>query len=182
MSNKVSVNIFGHEYTITGGQSTEQILQVASWVDQKMKEIDEAVGNSFSTTSLAVLSAVNVANDYFQQKKEIEEANKLAYQKGEDAKRYMELWNETKKNFQEFQERVASVIKEKEELERAVLSKQKQIDTLLQGQGSIQQEIEKGTQAKMKEAREKYKELESNFFDLQMENIKIKSELEKLRG
>ena len=46
----------------------------------------------------------------------------------------------------------------------------------------MRQEIERGTQQKIKEARDKYRELENNFFDLQMENIKIKSELEKLRG
>ena len=59
---------------------------------------------------------------------------------------------------------------------------EKEIKKILQGQGSMRQEIERGTEQKIKEARDKYRELENNFFDLQMENIKIKSELEKLRG
>lgn len=182
MANKVTVSIFGQEYTIAGEESQEKIVQVAAWVDQKMREIDEAVGSKLPTTSLAVLSSVNVANDFFSMKKQVADANRLAEQKGEDAKRYMELWEETKKSFQEFQENTAALIKEKEGLEARLASKNKEIASLLQGQGSIKQEIEKGTEAKMREAKEKYRELENNFFDLQMENIKIKSELEKLRG
>ena len=44
------------------------------------------------------------------------------------------------------------------------------------------EEIQKGVQKKLAEAEARYKDLENNFFDLQMENIRIKSELEKLRG
>ena len=182
MSNKVTVNIFGQEYTISGDESPEKIVQIASWVDQRMREIDEMVGSKLPTTSLAVLSAINVAKEYFELIKDAKDSLKLAEQRLEDAQRYMNLWDETKKSFQEFQETVGDLKEDKVNLETKLELKEKEIKKILQGQGSMRQEIERGTEQKIKEARDKYRELENNFFDLQMENIKIKSELEKLRG
>lgn len=181
-SNKVTVNIFGQEYTIAGEESPEKIVQIASWVDQKMREIDELVGSKLPTSSLAVLSAINVAKDYFELKKDSKDSEKLAEQHLLDAERYMNLWEETKKSFQEFQEGIGNLKEENRKLQEKLELKEKEVQKIIQGQGSIKEEIEKGTQQKMKEAKDKYRELENNFFDLQMENIKIKSELEKLRG
>ena len=81
MSNKVTVNIFGQEYTISGDESPEKIVQIASWVDQRMREIDEMVGSKLPTTSLAVLSAINVAKEYFELKKDAKDSLKLAEQR-----------------------------------------------------------------------------------------------------
>lgn len=182
MNNKVTVNIFGQEYTISGSESSEKILHVAAWVDQKMREIDNAVGNQLSVSALAVLSSVNIANEYFETKKEISDLSRLAQNKEEDAKRYMQLWEETKRNFQDYQKEAGDFKKEKEKLISMISEKEEKIQELLKGQGNLKQEIEEGTEKKLRDSREKYKELENNFFDLQMENIKIKSELEKLRG
>lgn len=182
MSNKVTVNIFGQEYTISGEESQDRIIQVASWVDSKMREIDGAVGGNLPTSSKAVLSAVNIANEYFQCKADCEEAKKTAAQLEADTQHYIQLWDEAKKNFLEYKEENIAIQKQKEELVIKLQAKEKEIEKILQGQGSIKEEIQKGTEAQLKSAEAKYKDLENNFFDLQMENIRIKSELEKLRG
>ena len=80
MSNRVTVNIFGQEYTISGDESQDRMIQVASWVDNKMREIEEATGNALPSSSMAVLSAVNIANEYFACKDELEETKKIAEQ------------------------------------------------------------------------------------------------------
>lgn len=182
MSNRVTVNIFGQEYTIAGSESQERIIQVANWVDNKMKEIEEAVGKSLPTTSLAVLSAVNIANEVFQCKDEIEARTKVAKQLEEDTQHYMKLWDETKASFVECKNRVAQLQEENENLLSKLKAKDVEIDRIIQGQGSIKEEIQKSTEAQRKEAEARYKDLENNFFDLQMENIRLKSENEKLRG
>lgn len=182
MSNKVTVNIFGQEYTIAGDESQDRIIQVASWVDSKMREIDEAVGGDLPTSSKAVLSAVNIANDYFQCKADLEETKKISEQLEGDTQHYIQLWDEAKKNYLEYKEENIAIQKQKEELVIQLQAKDKEIEKILQGQGSIKEEIQRGTEAQLKSAEAKYKDLENNFFDLQMENIRIKSELEKLRG
>lgn len=182
MSNKVTVNIFGQEYTIAGEESQDRIIQVASWVDSKMREIEEAVGNALPISSMAVLSAVNIANELFQCKDELEETKKVSSQLEGDIQHYIQLWDESKKNFLEYKEENIEIQKEKEQLMIKLQAKDKEIEKILQGQGSIKEEIQKGTEAQLKSAEAKYKDLENNFFDLQMENIRIKSELEKLRG
>ena len=182
MSNKVAVNIFGQEYIITGEEEQERIVQVASWVDSKMREIDEAVGNRLSSVSIAVLSSVNIANEYFQCKDKLDEADKKSSQLESDNLHYIQLWDEAKKSLLEYKEENIKFQKQKEDLALTIQAKDQEIEKLLQGQGTIKEEIQKGTEAQLKAAEAKYKDLENNFFDLQMENIRIKSELEKLRG
>ncbi len=182
MSNKVTVNIFGQEYTIAGVESQDKIIQVASWVDSKMREIDEAVGNSLPMSYLGVLSAVNIANEYFKEREELEEVKKISEQLEGDTQHYIQLWDEAKKNFMEYREENIAIQKQKEQLLIKLQVKEKEVDKIIQGQGSINEEIQRGIEENLKVAEERYKDLENNFFDLQMENIRIKSELEKLRG
>ena len=60
--NKVTVKIYGQEYTIAGDTPREHIMRVADYVNTKMHEIARALPAG-SVSSLAVLSAVNVADD-----------------------------------------------------------------------------------------------------------------------
>lgn len=182
MSNKVTVNIFGQEYTISGTESQERIVQVASWVDAKMKEIEEAVGKFLPTTSLAVLSSVNIANEMFQCKDELEARIKVAKQLEMDTQHYKQMWDEAKSNYLAIKDEAVRLQKEKEQLLIKLQAKEREIEKIIQGQGSIKEEIQKGTEAQIKATEAKYKDLENNFFDLQMENIRLKSENEKLRG
>lgn len=182
MSNRVKINIFDQEYTISGKESQERILQVAAWVDSKMREIDEAVGGKFSQTYLAVLSSVNIANELFSLKDEFEVSKKIVEQLEGDTQHYIQLWDEAKKNFQDYKDENLAILKQKEDLQDKLYLKEKEVDRIMRGQDSINERVKKIAGEKIKEMEEKYKELENNFFDLQMENVRMKSELEKLRG
>ena len=71
--NKTIVNIGHHEYTLMGEESTEYIHRVAIYVDRTMKEImDNMV--SVSDTMLAMLTAINIADEHL---KLLDEAERL---------------------------------------------------------------------------------------------------------
>lgn len=78
--NRVEVRIAGKDYRIKGVESEEYIQKIGLYVDKKMNEILKK-DNKLSTSMVAVLTALNIANDYLKTresehnlKKEIEEA------------------------------------------------------------------------------------------------------------
>ena len=147
-NNKVKIRIYGQEYTIVGERSQDEIIRAAQYVDERMQLIGRN-SNLGSTTSLAVLSAVNIADEIFSIKEELEQLRTLNAQLEADAKKYVDLWDDAKKN----------VIQYRNEIED--LRKKASDDSQL------------------REIQRRYKELESSFFDLQMENVQLKSRLDK---
>ena len=151
MESKVKVRIYGQDYTIAGDRDEDTIREIAAYVDGKMKEI----GRNFSQTaqgSLAVLAAVNVADEYFSAKQQIEELNAAKEQLEKEAEHYLKMWDEAKKSFTQYKETAAKTNQEKKEAEE-----------------------------QFRQLQEKCSEFENSFFDLQMENIRLKSELDKYR-
>ncbi len=63
--NKTIVNIGHHEYTLMGEESTEYIHRVAIFVDKRMREI-MANSVSASDTMLAMLTAINIADEHLK--------------------------------------------------------------------------------------------------------------------
>lgn len=63
--NKVEVRIAGKDYTLVGTESDEYIQKVGLYIDKKMNEIMK-VNNRLSTSMAAVLTAINVADDFFK--------------------------------------------------------------------------------------------------------------------
>jgi len=63
--NKVAIRISGKDYTLVGTESDEYIQKVGLYIDRKMNEILTR-NSSFSTSLAAVLTAINVADDFFK--------------------------------------------------------------------------------------------------------------------
>lgn len=63
--NKIEVRIGGKEYTLVGVESEEYMQRVALYIDKKMVEIMR-LNSKLSTAMASVLTAVNVADDYFK--------------------------------------------------------------------------------------------------------------------
>jgi len=63
--NKVEVKIAGKVYSLMGLESDEYIQKVALYIDKKMNELLK-VNNKLSTSMAAVLTAINVADDFFK--------------------------------------------------------------------------------------------------------------------
>ena len=69
---EVRVQIFGSEYRIASDKDPEHIREVASYIDQKMREVASALALRTRST-VAVLTAVNLADELFK----IEEEGRL---------------------------------------------------------------------------------------------------------
>ncbi len=65
--NKVKVDIFGQTYTIRGDAPPEYILTLADYVHKKMEEV-HLNNSSCNPTQVAILVALNIADEYFQLK------------------------------------------------------------------------------------------------------------------
>lgn len=65
MKNLVRVEILGREYVVKSDEGEERVKKIATYVNQKIKEISEST-KTVSTLNAAILAAMNIANDYFQ--------------------------------------------------------------------------------------------------------------------
>ncbi len=182
-NNKVKVKIFGQEYVIAGDQSKEEIIQVSAHVDMRMQEITEAAKAAGATTSnIAVLSAVNIASEYFQALEEIEELKRMNIQLEKDAQHYVQLWDESKKNYMDYKEETQAIVLQKDELLNQIKQKEAENQQLREMVENAKVQAQNSMDEVVKEVEEKCRELENSFFDLQMENLQLKKELEKYKN
>ena len=96
MSEKVQVKIYGQTYSITGDKTNEQIQEIADYVDERMRLISKIMGRN-GTSSTAVLTAVNIGEELFDLKEEIERLRTANDQLERDSAHYIKLWEDAKK-------------------------------------------------------------------------------------
>lgn len=185
--NKVSVKIYGQEYTIAGNTPRDHIIKVADYVDTKMHEIAKTLPAG-SVSSLAVLSAVNVADDYFTLVERIHSIKAQNDQLEKDSQHYVQLWDEAKKSFLQYKEDAQASIEQRDELQRLFNQKTVDLDKMTTAYKELEEEYkallnqnEDLTSTAVKELEAKCKDLESSFFDLQMENVKLKGDLDRYK-
>jgi cell division protein ZapA len=65
--NVVQVQIFGHGYTIRGEANQDYIVDVAAYVDRKMREITDKLPVA-SLSKVAVLASLNIADELFKER------------------------------------------------------------------------------------------------------------------
>ncbi len=63
----VQVTIFGHSYAIRGDTDQAYILEVAAFVDRKMREITEKLPVA-SLSKVAILASLNIADELFKER------------------------------------------------------------------------------------------------------------------
>ncbi|MEW5977900.1 MAG: cell division protein ZapA [Acidobacteriota bacterium] len=83
------VEIYGQSYPIKGSVDADYVGQLASYVDTKMKEI---AGTSKTVDSLkvAVLAALNIADEMFQLREGAERLNALLYDRSLECARQLD--------------------------------------------------------------------------------------------
>ena len=149
---KEKVRIYGQEYTISGERDEETIVEIADYVDGKMREISRFFSSNIPG-SLAVLAAINIADELFEAREETEKVKEEKAQLEKDAENYLKMWDEAKKSFAQYKEGANRAGEEKKTLEE-----------------------------KCRQLEERCSEFESSYFDVQMENIRLKDQLDKLKG
>ena len=182
-TNKVKVKIYGQEYTIAGEMSKEEIIQVAAHVDMKMQEISEAAKAAGAVPgNIAILSAINIASEYFKTLDDMEEIKRLNIRLEKDAQHYVQLWDEAKKSYSDYKEETMQMQQQKEELMEGIRQRDNEISRLKESVEAAREQAQSGMEEVVSEIENKCRELENSFFDLQMENLQLKKELEKYKN
>ncbi len=68
----IKVNIYGEEYPIKSEADITYVEEVASYVDKKMKEVADKLPQN-SPAKVAVLAALNIADELYRERQEKEE-------------------------------------------------------------------------------------------------------------
>jgi cell division protein ZapA len=74
MKTSVKVEILGREYSIRSDEGEDRVKRIAGYVDQKLKAVSEGT-KTVSTLDVAILVAMDIANEYFEA---LEGQNELA--------------------------------------------------------------------------------------------------------
>ncbi|HEY3347401.1 MAG TPA: cell division protein ZapA [Nitrospirota bacterium] len=75
--NSTEVDIFGSSYVVKGDADPEYVQEVARFVDQKMRQLAGKSPNAAGVHKVAVLAAINIADELFQlrrKQKKVDEA------------------------------------------------------------------------------------------------------------
>ena len=172
-NNRVNVKIYGQEYIIAGDLPKEEIIQCASIVDAKMQEIAEAASSAGATPqNVAILAAVNIVSESAKLSRELDELKSMNVQ----------LWDESKKTYSEYKEETQAIVLQKDNLLNQLREKDAEILRLQQASEEAKNQIQSGMKDVINEVEGKCRELENSFFDLQMENLQLKKELERLKS
>ena len=73
--NFVKVTIYGQEYTIKAPADATYIKNIAEYVDEKMREVQEELSTPQVPGKIAILAAMNISHDLFAQKRNHEKSN-----------------------------------------------------------------------------------------------------------
>ena len=204
--NTVAVRIYGQEYSICADMPREYIMRVADYVDGKMSEL--GLGNSIPMSSVAVLAAVNICDELMHSRADLSNLTDENEELKEDAQKYARLWEEAKQNLSQYKEEMSGAADLRDQLQRQYLDKEQQTaglmneitrlsqqnDGLKTANDGLKQQIAdltdklENTQTAPEAANEtirqleiKCRDVESSFFDIQMENIHLKNEIESLK-
>lgn len=71
---KTTVHIAGRDYAISTYDSDAHVQNVAAWVDRRMRELAQAA--KLPAGQLAVLAAMNAADDMMKSREEIRKLNR----------------------------------------------------------------------------------------------------------
>ena len=80
--NLVHVEIFGQTYTVRAGADAGYVESLAAYVDAQMREVSQNAG-AVDSVRIAVLAALNIADEYFRLRAQEGESERRAQAKAE---------------------------------------------------------------------------------------------------
>ena len=200
--NTVTVKINGMEYNLKGKEDDEYLLKVSEYVDGKFKDVSSN-NNKLSISSVAVLSALNIADELFKCNKEVddllkkkddleernkalEEINQVLDEKNQALEERNQILEERNQPLEErnlaLKERMRQIKKEAEEI---IKNKNQEIASLkemlyLMEQKSREAEILNDKVADLTEELEEKSELEDQVALLKEKMVALQNENEDL--
>jgi cell division protein ZapA len=80
--NLVHVEIFGQTYALNAGADPTYVQQLAAHVDAQMREVSKTAG-AVDSVRVAVLAALNIADECFRLRRQVREADEKAAKRAE---------------------------------------------------------------------------------------------------
>jgi len=196
--NKATVRIYGQDYTITGEKSQAYIERIAQHVDETMSAISGEIGAA-PAASLAVLTAVNIADEMFSIKAKQGDFDGEKERLRVEAEHNAQLLEKTRSEFQQYKNetakseddnsRLQSILSERtaenENLKKKLAELESRISDLTESNANLSERLKTRDEGQSissehgRELEDRLKEVEGNYFELQMENIRLKGDLER---
>ena len=86
----MTVTIFGKEYSLVSEVGPDYIMKAASYLDSKMREVADSYPN-VTEARVAVLAALNIADELFRSRESRESLSESEKQIGEIARKLSEI-------------------------------------------------------------------------------------------
>jgi cell division protein ZapA len=83
-ANLIHVDIFGQSYAVKAGADPGYVEAVAAFVDAQMKDVSRSSA-AVDSVRIAVLAALNLADEVFRLRKQLEDAQSLARSSGQSS-------------------------------------------------------------------------------------------------
>ena len=157
--NRADVIICGTNYVLSSEKSEERIKDIAKMVDEELRAVSKAL-NVNPNYKAAVLTALNIAEKLMDNTDMTLKLQTENYQLDNDVKHYIQLWEQSKKQLND---------------------KDREIEEILKNQKLAEADARREGEEAANAATQQYKDMENNFFDLQMENVNLKNELKSIK-
>jgi len=198
---KVTVKIYGQEYTFASSKARERIVAIANHVDDVLKNLVEQ-GVDGSVARLTMLAAINISDELFDERDVQAENVREKEQLNKDIAHFQQLWEEAKRSHLQYKDDAKAIQEQKDALQEKLNSKSIEADNLIRNAEErenvikrLESELDKANEKlqnvsnvseegseQIRELKDKLKEIEGNYFELQMENIQMKGDLEHYRN
>jgi len=194
---KVTVKIYGQEYTFASARSRDRIIMIANHVDEVIKGL-VTQGAGGSVPRLTILAAINITEELFTERDAQVEGEREKEQLRKDIVHFQQLWEEAKRSHLQYKDDAKALQDQKDAIQEKLNAKTIEMDNIIRGAESrdsairrLESELEAANEKlrsannqseagseQIRELRDKLKEIEGNYFELQMDNIRMKGDLE----
>jgi cell division protein ZapA len=89
-----AVKIYNRTYQVSSGGDPEHVRRLAEYVDETMNEVVENT-SAVDSLKVAVLAALNIANDYFAARRELEHLEHKVASKSQRIKALLDSFDES---------------------------------------------------------------------------------------
>ena len=175
--NVVTIKINGNEYNLKGEEKEEYLHMIASYVDKKIKNI-MSKNEKLSTSSAAILTAINLGDDMFKSHKlckELSNKTELLDKQDEDSLAQLEDFKKQLNHMEAYNEELLNKFKNIENGDQVKILEQENI-RIEQENMEIRQELEAIKESNKIAVEENIKVKTENKdikFDLQSSKYKI---------
>jgi cell division protein ZapA (FtsZ GTPase activity inhibitor) len=181
---RITVDIFGTHYKLVGKSSVSYMKMVAAHVNDQMYHLSNALPQ-LESSKIAVLASVNIADEYFKLRKEMEHLqgeSQKSSELEEKVQKSLQLNAELKQENYAWQEKESRALEHNNLLQQELLGLQSELQAALQQHQAQQEYLQNIEQDLIQAQNEKAAEQQhSNDQELVEEHKKLTEEYEKLK-